>query len=116
MSWNRNDPDPLEARRRQLAEQERLLSEQRKRLTELLHQSGESGAHVKPAEPPVWRMEEDSPHQRATDPIPARKRNLARQRQRDMVLCLIFIVVLLVVLGIVLWVAHVHNTAPISGA
>jgi hypothetical protein len=116
MPWNRNDPDPLEARRRQLAEQERLLVEQRKRLTEQLQQSGESGVNVKPAEPPVWRMEEDGLPQRATDPTPARKRNLARQRQRDMVLCIIFIVVLLIVLGIVLWVAHVHNTAPIGGA
>jgi hypothetical protein len=116
MPWNRNDPDPLEARRRQLAEQERLLVEQRKRLTELLQESSESGANVKPAEPPVWRMEEDSLSQRVTDPAPVRKRNLARQRQRDMVLCIIFIVVLLIVLGIVLWVAHVHNTVPINGA
>ena len=116
MPWNRNDPDPLEARRRQLAEQERLLVEQKKRLTELLQESAESGANIKRAEPPVWRMEEDSLSQRVTDPIPARKRNLARQRQRDMVLCIIFIVVLLIVLGIVLWVAHVHNTAPIGGA
>ena len=117
MLWNRNDPDPLEARRRQLAEQERLLSEQRKRLTELLHQSGESlPANVKPAEPPVWRMEEDGLHHRVAEPIPARKRNLARQRQRDMVLFFIFIIVFLVVMSILLWVAYVHNTAPPTGA
>ena len=116
MPWNRNDPDPLEARRRLLAEQERLLAEQRRLLTEQLHQSGESAANPKPAEPPVWRMEEDGPHQRATDPAPVRKRNLARQRQRDMILCFVFIVVLLIVMGIVLWVAHVHNNAPINGA
>jgi hypothetical protein len=114
MPWNRNDPDPLEARRRQLAEQERLLSEQRKRLTEQLHPSGESP--VKPVEPPVWRMEEDGPHERITDPTPARKRNLARQRQRDMVLFFVFIGLFLIVLVIVLWVAYVHNTAPINGA
>ena len=117
MPWNRNDPDPLEARRRQLAEQERLLSEQRKRLTEQLLQSGESSpANVKPAEPPVWRMEEDGPHERVTDPTPARKRNLARQRQRDRILVFGLIILLLIVLVIVLWVAYVHNTAPINGA
>jgi hypothetical protein len=110
MPWNRNDPDPLEIRRRQLAEQERLLSEERRRLTELLHPSGEStSAGVKPVEPPVWRMEDDGPRPRPAESIPARKRNLARQRQRDMILCFVFIAVLLIVMGIVLWVAHVHN-------
>jgi hypothetical protein len=117
MLWNRNDPDPLEARRRQLAEQERLLSEQRKRLTEELRQSGESSAaNVRPAEPPVWRMEEDGLHHRVTEPAPTRRRNLARQRRRDRMLFFIFIVLLLIVVGIVLWVAYVHNTAPINGA
>ena len=116
MPWNRNDPDPLEGRRRQLAEQERLLAEQRKRLTEQLHGSGESSpGNAKPAEPPVWRMEEDGRHERVADPAPARKRNLARQRRRDMVLFFLCIGLLLVVLVIVLWVAHVHNTAPING-
>jgi len=115
MPWNRNDPDPLEARRRQLAEQERLLSEQRRRLTAQLH--GESSpASVKPAEPPVWRMEENGRHERIADPTPARKRNLARQRQRDMILFFVFIGLFLIVLVIVLWVAYVHNTAPINGA
>ena len=117
MPWNRNDPDPLEARRRQLAEQQRQLIEQRKRLTEELHQTGEaSPAHIKRAEPPVWRMEEDNLHQRASEPTPARKRNLARQRQRDMVLFFLFIIVFLIVLSIVLWVAYVHNTAPVGSA
>jgi len=116
MLWKRNDPDPLEARRRQLAEQERLLSEQRRRLTEELRESGESSANVKPAEPPVWRMEEDGPHRRVTEPASTPKRNLARQRQRDRMLFFIFIVLLLIVVGIVLWVAYVHNTAPINGA
>jgi hypothetical protein len=116
MPWNRNDFDPLEARRRQLAEQERLLSEQRKRLTEELQQTAEfSSAGVKPAEPPVWRMEEDGPHSRVAEPAPPRKRNLAHQRQRDMVLFFIFIGVLLVVLVVVLWVAYVRNTAPVNG-
>lgn len=116
MPWKRNDPDPLEARRRQLAEQERLLSEQRKRLTEQLRQAGEfPPANVKPAEPPVWR-EEDGRHERVTDPAPVRKRNLARQRQRDMILVFGLIILFLIVVVIVLWVAHVHNTAPVNGA
>jgi hypothetical protein len=116
MPWNRNDPDPLEARRRQLAEQERLLAEQRQQLIEQLHQSGESAANDKPAEPPVWRMEEDGLHQRAADPAPARKRNLAHQRRRDMILVFALIILFLIVLGIVLWVAHVHSAVPVSGA
>lgn len=116
MPWNRNDFDPLEARRRQLAEQERLLAEQRQRLTEQLRQSGESAANDKPAEPPVWRMEEDAPHQRAADPAPARKRDLAHQRRRDMILVFGLILLFLIVLVIVLWVAYVHNTAPVNGA
>ena len=113
MPWKHNDPDPLEARRRLLEEQERLLSEQRKRLTELLRESGES--NVKPAEPPVWRREEDGPSQRDVDPTPSRKRTLARQRQRDMVLACALIILLLIILSIVLWIAYVHNTASING-
>jgi hypothetical protein len=118
MPWLRNDPpDPLEARRRQLEEQQRLLVEQRRRLTEELHGSGDaSGAQPKPAEPPVWRMEDDARQARAADPTPARKRNLARQRQRDMFLFFLFIGVFLIVLVIVLWVAYVHNRAPAGGA
>jgi len=115
MPWNRNDPDPLEARRRQLAEQERLLDEQRRLLTEQLHQAGESPS-AKPPEPPVWRMEEDGRNERVADPTPVRKRNLARQRQRDMILVFGLIILLLIVLGIVLWVIHVHDSAPINGA
>jgi hypothetical protein len=117
MPWKRNDPDPLEARRRQLAEQERLLSEQRKRLTEELRRSGEfPAADAKPAEPPVWRMEEDGLHYRVAEPAPARRRNLARQRQRDMILVFGLIILFLIVVGIVLWVAYVRNTAPVNGA
>jgi hypothetical protein len=117
MPWNRNDPDPLEARRRQLAEQERLLAEQRKLLTEQLRQSADpSAAQVKPAEPPVWRMEDDSLHKPVVEPTSAPKRNLARQRQRDMLLFFVFIIVFLIVMSILLWVAYYHNTAPATGA
>jgi hypothetical protein len=113
MPWNRNDPDPLEARRRQLAEQERLLAEQRKRLTEELLHSDDPAEH-KRAEPPVWRMEDDVPHPRITEPSATRKRHLARQRQRDMFLFFIFGLVFIVVV-IVLLVVHSHNATPIGG-
>jgi hypothetical protein len=115
MPWKRNDPpDPLEARRRQLEEQQRQLKEQRQRLQDELHGAGASP--IKPVEPPVWRMEEDSGPERIADPTPARKRHLARQRQRDMVLFFIFIIVLFIVLGIVVIVAYVHTAAPASAA
>jgi len=117
MPWNRNEPDPLEARRRQLAEQQRRLSEQMSRLTEELHQAGEPPPEiVKPAEPPVWRLEEDGASRRTTDTTPPRKRNLARQRQRDMIFFCVSIVVFLIAVGIVLWVIYVHNTSPNNGA
>jgi hypothetical protein len=117
MPWKRNDPDPLAARRRQLAEQERLLAEQSERLREQLQGAGDGASDpIKRAEPPVWRMEEDGRHERKTDPAPARRRNLARQRQRDMILVFGLIVLLCIILGIVLWVAHVHDSSPINGA
>ena len=116
MPLKRNEPDPLEARRRQLAEQQRPLSEQMARLTEELHQSGEPTPEIaKPVEPPVWRLEEDGVFGSATDTMPSRKRNLARQRQRDMIFFFICIVILLVVVGIVLWVIYVHNNPQNSG-
>jgi hypothetical protein len=115
MPQKRNDSDPLEARRRQLAEQQRLLTEQMSRLTEELHQAGNPApAMAKPAEPPVWRMEEDARAQRAAEPTAARKRNLARQRRRDMFLFFLFIGLLLIIV-IVIWVAYLHNTAPVTG-
>jgi predicted nucleic acid-binding Zn ribbon protein len=47
--------------------------------------------------------------------MPVRKRNLARQRQRDMLLFFIAVGVLLLVMGILIWVAYVRNTAPGTG-
>jgi len=114
MAWKHNDPDPLEERRRQLAEQERLLDEQRRRLRHQLENPNDPSSDA-PAEPPVWRREEDGPSERAVDPTPARKRTLARQRQRDMAFAFVLIVLLLIILGIVLWIAYAHNTAPVNG-
>jgi len=114
MAWSRNEPDPLKARRQQLAEQERRLAEQMARLHhELEHGVAPGpGDEVKPVEPPVWRMEEDLPRRVAVDPTAARKRNLARQRQRDRFVFFIFVAVLLVVAGIVLWVWKTHLPGP----
>ena len=111
MPWHRNDPDPLEIKRRKLEEQERLLSEQMSRLMEEIHNSGEPLPEViKPSEPPIWRLEDDAAHPRAVEPAPARKRNLARQRQRDMILFFVFGALLLIVIGLVLWRAYAHHT------
>ncbi len=114
MSWPRNDPDPFEERRRKLAEQERLVAEQMSLLNKQLYPSGEPAPPpaVKPTEPPVWRMEEET---RPVDPTPVRKRHLARQRQRDMMLFFIAVGILFIVMSILVWVACVHNNAPSSG-
>jgi len=115
MPWNRNDPpDPIEVKRRQLAEQERLLSEKMSQLHEELHQSGEPPSS-KPGEPPVWRLEEESVIRPLPEPAATRKGTLARQRQRDMVLFFIFIALLLIVLGFVIW-AHYSATAQANPA
>ncbi len=114
MPWNRNDPDPIEIKRRQLAEQERLLAEKMSQLTEELHQSGNPlPPDPKSLEPPVWRREDEAPVHRTLEPTPARKGALARQRQRDMVLFFIFVGLFLFVVAIVIWLfyTHVNNGA-----
>jgi hypothetical protein len=115
MPWNRNDSDPIENKRRQLAEQERLLAEQMSRLTEELYQSGQSNSiDSKSTEPPIWRMEDDTHAvQRIPEPPVARKGVLARQRQRDMLLFFLFIGLFLFVLIIVIWVFYTHY-APLT--
>ena len=116
MPWRRNDPDPLEERRRKLAEQERLLAEQMSRLNEQLHPTGE--AHqtgTKQVEPPVWRLEEDGSPRRAATPTAGPKRHLARQTQRDMWLFFIAVGVLLMVVTIFVWVAYARNNPPTIG-
>jgi predicted nucleic acid-binding Zn ribbon protein len=111
--WNRNAPDPFKDKRRMLAEREKRLAERMSQLREELQQSGEPAAsELKAVEPPVWRMEEDALSRRAIDSTP---RNLARQRQRDMIWFFVILTVLVVVL-IVFWVAYKHSTAPNNGA
>jgi|SRR5271170_400993 len=112
MPWNRKETDPLESRRRQLAQAERNLQERRRQISEKLH-CAPPGA--KPMEPPVWRMEDDARPRRTSEPSPARKRHLARQRQRDRALFFIFIVVLLIVLVAVYWIASAHSAGQLPG-
>lgn len=117
MAWNRKEPDPFEDKRRKLAEQERLLAEQMSQLNQKLRKtSGLPSLDDEPVEPPVWRLEEDDHRFRATDPTPARKRALARQRQRDMIVFFIILVVLFVVVGVIWYVAYVYNVKPNNGA
>jgi hypothetical protein len=114
MPWKSKEPDPLEDRRRQLEEQSRLLAEQRRKLTDTINGNSPQ-APVKSIEPPVWRMEDDGSRDRPTESS-VRRRQLARQRRRDMLLFFVFIGVLIAVVAVVLWVAYVHNSAPTSGA
>jgi hypothetical protein len=117
MAWNRNESDPLEARRRQLAELEKNLAEQRRRLLDQMQPpSGTSSDQIPRAEPLVWRNEDDGPLARKVEPTAARKRNLARQTRRDMILAITLILLLLVVLVIGFWIAHAHTTALPTGA
>jgi hypothetical protein len=110
MSWNRNDSDPLEIKRRKLAEQERLLAEQMTRLTHELRNPGEpQPEEIKRNEPPLWRLEDDAHPRRIAELPSARKRNLARQRRRDLIRLLVFIAVFLIVSGIVLWFAYARH-------
>ena len=109
----RDEPDSLRDKRRQLAEQERLLNERMARLARELQEGPDAGAAKKALEPPVWRLEEEGPaSHRPADPNPAKVRNLARQRQRDKILFFIFIAVALVATFIFIWLyrTHAHGT------
>ncbi len=108
-------PRSFEERRRHLAEQQRHLEQQRRRLAEELAQSGNAEA-AKRAEPPVWRMEEEPLPVRGPEPTPTRRRHLAQQRRRDMIIFIGCFVLLLVVVCIVLWVAYVRNSLPTNGS
>lgn len=114
MLWKREEPDPLEAKRRHLAEQERALVEKQRVLREQLRNGGAPGLAARVGEPPVWRME-DEPPDAAADPLPVR-RHLARQRRRDRLFFFACIGLLLLVIAVLLWVAYVHVPAPVNAA
>lgn len=105
----RDEPDSLKAKRRQLAEQERILSERMSRLAQELRDGPDAAPSNKPVEPPVWRLEEETSARPAAEPILPRGRNLARQRQRDKILFFLFIALLLVVMCIFFWVYRTHS-------
>jgi hypothetical protein len=112
MPKKRDDSNPLEAKRRLLEQQEKLLAQKRAELKAQLESRGapEAAAAAKADQPPVWRME-DEPHD--FDPEPARYRHLARQRRRDMIVFFACITVLLIVIAVLLWVVWGHTaTAP----
>ncbi len=108
MPWSRNDPDPLKAKRRQLAEQARLLAEKMSRLAYELQHGTQPPPATKPAEPPVWRMEEDGTPRSGPEPAATRKRNLARQRRRDMFIFFLCMVLLLIATGFFIWLSKTH--------
>jgi hypothetical protein len=109
MPWPRDEPDPLRAKRRQLAEQERELAERMSRLHQELQEDRE--AAKKPPEPPVWRLEDEQVAPRAPETTSAKPRHLARQTQRDKIFFFIFMALLLVLVVIFFWVYQVHLRA-----
>ncbi len=101
MPWIRSEPDPIKARRRQLAEQERLLAERMAQLNRQLH-DGPAPVAKKVPEPPVWRMEDETLQPTLPEPGPTGRRVLARQRRRDKViffLCMAFLFALILVVA-----------------
>ncbi len=105
----RDESDPLAAKRRALAEQARQLAQKRRELKAQIESGAGPAAAAKIDEPPVWRLEDDF-QRHNPEPTPARRRHLARQRQRDLMLFLIF-GMLLVIIIILLWMAWRHTTA-----
>jgi hypothetical protein len=110
MAWprDRDEPDSLRARRRQLDEQERQLAEKMSKLAQELRDPGAAEKATAP-EPPVWRMDEETSPQRAPEMSSARRRNLARQRRRDKILFFLFIGLLLLATVIFFWVYQTHR-------
>ena len=109
MPKRRDDSNPLEAKRRQLEEQERLIAQKRDELKARITSGGAPPASARSEEPPVWRME-DEPHEHELEPAPYR--HLARQRRRDMVIFFACIALLLAVIAVLLWVVWVHTSTP----
>ena len=111
MPWPRDESDPLRAKRRELAEQERLLAAQMSKLTDELRDGPEAAAR-KAAEPPIWRMEDEGRGAHAPEMSPAKRRDLARQRRQDKILFFLFIALLLLVTGVFIWVYETHLRGP----
>jgi hypothetical protein len=108
MLRSRPEPDPLKARRRQLAEQERLLAERMSRLTQELNEDASAPVAVKKNEPPVWRLEEETAPRRAPETVAAPVRVLGRQRQRDMIIFFLCTALLVAICLLVAWLWKTH--------
>ncbi len=107
MPWFRDDPEPLRAKRRELAEKERALAARMSQLTQELRNAPEEAAR-KLAEPPVWRLEEEKAARLAPEDGSARPRDLAYQRQRDKFFFFLLIGLLLLVTFLFYWLYHTH--------
>jgi hypothetical protein len=115
----RKEPDPLQGRRKLLAEQERLLAERMSKLHEKLARGGEEedpNVPPKPPEPPVWRLEEDVPRAPRFNAPNVNKRVLNRQRRNDQILFGIMMVALVVVVLLVLALARSRLPGAVAGS
>jgi hypothetical protein len=115
----RKEPDPLQGRRKLLAEQERLLAERMSKLHEKLARGGEEedpNDPPKPPEPPVWRLEDDVQRLPRNTAPAVNKRVLNRQRRNDQILLCIMMVALIVVVLLVLAIAHSHLPGAVAGS
>jgi t-SNARE complex subunit (syntaxin) len=115
----RKEPDPLQGRRKLIAEQERLLAERMTKLHEKLARGGEEedpNVPPKPPELPVWRLEEDVQRLPRHEAPAVNKRVLNRQRRNDQILFCIMMVALVVVVLLVLALAHSHLPGSIAGS
>jgi hypothetical protein len=113
MPKRRDDSNPLDAKRRQLEEQERALAQKRAELQAQLESGGTSPSATRVEEPPVWRME-DEPQEHEFEP--AQYRHLARQRRRDMFIFFACIALLLVVIAVLLYVLYARAGTPPASA
>lgn len=114
MPWPHNDSDPLIRRKRELEAQQRMLVKRMSALAEDLQRGGQPVPdHLKQPEPPVWRMEDEG-RPRLSDLTPARRRHLAHQRQRDMIIFFAFMVVLAVAVVLVYWLFKSRSGVSVS--
>ena len=105
MARFRDEPESLRARRRQLAQQERLLAERMSRLSqELRDGGGKPSSQPKAIEPPVWRLEDEATAEASSTP----RRNLARERRRDKILFFLFVGVLVAASCFFFWLYQTH--------
>jgi hypothetical protein len=106
MPWHRREPDPFQAQREKLVARERQLAAERARLTAELQQAVDPESAPRAPEPPVWRLEDEAPPE-----TPARRKALAHQRRRDMLIFFVCMGLLFAVIAVWLWIYNTHNAA-----